>query len=530
MNRNEFNRFIAGIDLPGPGDLEELRELIALFPWFHTAHMLLLRGLKDNSDIRFDAQLKSSALSVNDREVLYHYLFFPPEAVSPAAAAQPAGEVAVEPDDSIPTQINEEVVPLPMADGVPAVEEVVAQIEDDVTLQPAEDVVPQIEEEVPAHSSEAAPIEEPFTPEELFVQGEESVTAEETVYPDEAQLEADTLTREETETTAEDIVAPVAPDDSAYSSASEVIASSEAAEASPPAEATGEAALNEPPATEETGLRTREELLAEIESRLRELEQIHREVMQEKESAGVSDLVPGQEPVPETETADESLPEGEPLLTAALTPHEVPVMADDLTPEEEPVNATYLTPEEEPVTATYLTPEEEPADLLELIPDEFTVDDEETEPVVFLESDETEVLPETEEYEGSDEADIPPESEEPDEPLQPEEPYEPLESEEPEEEVTDAVPLTPGDLIERFIRISPTIERMTPGDYPPVRDLSADSNNEQGTFITETLAKIYVNQGYFTKAINIYEKLSLQYPEKSAYFAGRIEKIKELIK
>jgi hypothetical protein len=71
---------------------------------------------------------------------------------------------------------------------------------------------------------------------------------------------------------------------------------------------------------------------------------------------------------------------------------------------------------------------------------------------------------------------------------------------------------------------------MTPGDYPPVRDLSADSSSEQGTFITETLAKIYVNQGYFTKAINIYEKLSLQYPEKSAYFAGRIEKIKELIK
>ena len=57
MNRNEFNRFIAGIDLPGPGDLEGLRELIALFPWFHSSHMLLLRGLKDNSDIRFDTQL-----------------------------------------------------------------------------------------------------------------------------------------------------------------------------------------------------------------------------------------------------------------------------------------------------------------------------------------------------------------------------------------------------------------------------------------------------------------------------------------
>ncbi len=80
MNRNEFNRFIAGIDLPGPGDLEGLRELTALFPWFHSAHLILLRGLKENSDIRFDSQLKASALSVSDREVLYHYLFFsPPE-------------------------------------------------------------------------------------------------------------------------------------------------------------------------------------------------------------------------------------------------------------------------------------------------------------------------------------------------------------------------------------------------------------------------------------------------------------------
>ncbi|MGE5348483.1 MAG: hypothetical protein ACM3NP_04300, partial [Actinomycetota bacterium] len=75
MNRNEFNRFIAGIDLPGPADLERLKELVDLFPWFHSAHLLLLRCLKENSDIRFDPQLKASALSVNDREVLYHYLF-----------------------------------------------------------------------------------------------------------------------------------------------------------------------------------------------------------------------------------------------------------------------------------------------------------------------------------------------------------------------------------------------------------------------------------------------------------------------
>ena len=85
MNRNEFNRFVAGGALPGPGDLEGLREMTVLFPWFHSAHLVLLRGLKENADVRFDSQLKASALSVSDREVLYHYLFMSP-------AAEVAGE------------------------------------------------------------------------------------------------------------------------------------------------------------------------------------------------------------------------------------------------------------------------------------------------------------------------------------------------------------------------------------------------------------------------------------------------------
>ena len=46
-------------------------------------------------------------------------------------------------------------------------------------------------------------------------------------------------------------------------------------------------------------------------------------------------------------------------------------------------------------------------------------------------------------------------------------------------------------------------------------------------FCTETLAGIYAEQGYFAQAKKIYSRLMLRYPEKSAYFASLIQKLKE---
>jgi len=45
--------------------------------------------------------------------------------------------------------------------------------------------------------------------------------------------------------------------------------------------------------------------------------------------------------------------------------------------------------------------------------------------------------------------------------------------------------------------------------------------------VSETLARVYAEQGNYMKAISTYEKLSLRHPEKSSYFAALIEKLKQ---
>ncbi len=44
--------------------------------------------------------------------------------------------------------------------------------------------------------------------------------------------------------------------------------------------------------------------------------------------------------------------------------------------------------------------------------------------------------------------------------------------------------------------------------------------------LTETMAEVLVKQGMREKAIDVYHKLSLLNPEKSAYFATKIEQLK----
>ena len=62
----------------------------------------------------------------------------------------------------------------------------------------------------------------------------------------------------------------------------------------------------------------------------------------------------------------------------------------------------------------------------------------------------------------------------------------------------------------------------------PSGSIQEPETSDDSTF-SESLAKIYIKQGKYSKALEIIKNISLKFPEKSVYFADQIRFLKKLI-
>lgn len=92
------------------------------------------------------------------------------------------------------------------------------------------------------------------------------------------------------------------------------------------------------------------------------------------------------------------------------------------------------------------------------------------------------------------------------------------------------------ELIDGFIEKSENEPKLCikPFEDEEVQSVAGEEDNrneeeEDESCFTETLAKIYIKQRRYSKALEIIKKLSLKYPKKNAYFADQIRFLEKLI-
>jgi len=87
-------------------------------------------------------------------------------------------------------------------------------------------------------------------------------------------------------------------------------------------------------------------------------------------------------------------------------------------------------------------------------------------------------------------------------------------------------------IIDNFLTMerSRIIPAGKPDEKPSsISDQVASATNDSDDLMSETLASIYIKQKHYRKAISIFEKLRLKYPEKNTYFANQINELEKLI-
>ena len=83
-------------------------------------------------------------------------------------------------------------------------------------------------------------------------------------------------------------------------------------------------------------------------------------------------------------------------------------------------------------------------------------------------------------------------------------------------------------LIDKFVETEPRISKPKREEFFSPVQSAKESLIENDEIVTETLARVYLEQAHYDKAITAYEKLSLKFPQKSSLFANQIKLIYDL--
>ena len=106
-----------------------------------------------------------------------------------------------------------------------------------------------------------------------------------------------------------------------------------------------------------------------------------------------------------------------------------------------------------------------------------------------------------------------------------------VENSEEQQESSPSLHLKGQELIDSFIEKSGDgrIQLSDTPEYLPELEEENENNEPDEGYFTETLAKIYIKQGRYEQALEIIQRLNLNYPKKNSYFADQLRFLEKLI-
>ncbi len=497
MNIDNFQHYIDHPEDLSASSIAEIQEVVLSFPYFQAAHFLYLKALYKQNSFKFNNQLKQSSVYVANRKKLYYFL---KEEVEPKPQIE-LGKLSSEPEKEKSLVIEK-----------PQVEilETSESKQEEKSLK-TETVSKPILKEVTSETleeKERTEINESFvlepSPEQIEEQAESISTTQSSV--SEPKKEAD-LVAEKPQV--------------------EILEASESQQEEKPSKA--EAVIE--PALKEVASETLEERAKEIAEKPESFasEVPSEKILDDKTALSVEKEEPKLDADSELEKKKPKQPD------KVLSPQEIlnrriaEIKAEKAPEKEEVVSEGVSQKREEP--ALKEDPESKPSDNLSKALASIGMVDNDTEnddfsnfedisdliqvpaPVEYFTEEDIEQLPAQEEHRTFEDW------------LRKFQKKKGLKT----QKTSKSRKNKKSDLIGRFLEDNGSKVIQPKGDEAVSKiDILPQKEEPLGDFMTETLAKIYIKQGHYDKAIESYRKLSLKYPKKNSYFASQIENIKKI--